>query len=211
MARGRWRLVLADDHAVVRAGLRALITGSGACEVVGEAADPTQLREAVRRTRPDLVVLDLTLGAWNGLDLLPELTTEGPAPPRVVVLTMHDDPTMAREALRRGAAGYVLKEAAAGELTTAIEAVMAGRTYLQPELGARIARADAEAGTSRLGTRQREVLRLLALGHTNAEIAGTLFLSLRTVEAHRAELRSRLGARSRAELVDAARRMGLLG
>ena len=203
-----WRIVLADDHAMVRAGLRALVAADPRCEVVGEAGNLAQLRSIVATQQPDVVVLDVTLGQENGLDAVPGLLTAEPQP-RIVVLTMHDDPAFARDALNRGAHGYVLKEAAAEELARAIAAVMAGGTYLQPDLGARMARSRPSAA-DRLTERERDVLRLLARGHTNTEIAQDLYISLRTVEAHRAALRTRLGVASRAELVEAARKLGLL-
>jgi two-component system response regulator NreC len=203
-----WRVVLADDHAMVRAGLKALVDADPRCRVVGEAGTLAQLHTVVASTGPDVVVLDITLGGENGLDILPELRATHPEPV-IVVLTMHDDPAVAREAMSRGVAGYLLKEAAAEELGRAIETVMSGGTYLQPELGARMARA-RPSPADRLTERERDVLRLLARGYTNAQIAEELFISLRTVEAHRAGLRSRLGVVSRAELVDAARQLGLL-
>lgn len=203
----RWRVVLADDHSMVRMGLRALLEADPRCTVVGEASSAATLRAVVAAEQPDLVVLDLTLGRDNGLDSLPELLAAA-AGPRVVVLTMHDDPAVARAALHRGAHGYVLKEAAPEELLRAVETVMAGGTYLLPELGARMASARPSAA-DRLSPRERDVLRLLAAGHTNAEIAAELYVSLRTVEAHRASLRTRLDAPTRAGLVDAAHRLGL--
>jgi two-component system, NarL family, response regulator NreC len=207
-AQATWRIVLADDHAMVRAGLTSVVQADPRCAVVGEAGTLSQLRSLIATEQPDLVVLDITLGRENGLDALPDLLGAA-RPPRVVVLTMHDDPVFARTALGRGAHGYLLKESAADELIRAIETVMAGGTYLHPELGARMARA-RPSPADRLTERERDVLRLLARGHTNAEIAGELFVSLRTVEAHRSGLRTRLGAGSRAELVDAARRLGLM-
>jgi two-component system response regulator NreC len=203
-----WRVVLVDDHAMMRAGLKALLDSDPRCEVVGEAGTVGQLKALLATSRPDLVVLDLSIGRDSGLAALPEIL-EAPTHPRVVVLTMHDDPAFARDALGRGADGYVLKEAAAEELVRAIETVMAGGTYLLPELGARMARLRSEPA-DRLTPRERDVLRLLAAGHTNAEVAAELFVSLRTVEAHRASLRNRLGAPTRAELVDAARSLGLI-
>jgi two-component system response regulator NreC len=204
----KWRIVLADDHAMVRAGLKALVAADPRCQVVGEAGSLAQLRSVVGTEHPDVVVLDVTLGPENGLDAVPELLAVQPGP-RIVILTMHDDPAFARDALGRGAHGYLLKEAAADELPRAITAVMAGGVYLQPELGARMARSRPSAA-DRLTERERDVLRLLARGHTNAEIAHELYVSLRTVEAHRAALRTRLGVASRAELVEAARALGLL-
>ena len=203
-----WRLLLADDHLVVRAGLKALLAADSRCLVVGEASSLDELATGVRHLHPDLLVLDLSFGGDNALDRLPALLA-GPQPPRVIVLTMHDDVAFARAALTRGAHGYLVKEAAAVELTRAVETVMAGATYLQPELGARMARAPADPAAP-LNTRERAVLIRLARGHTNAEIAHQLVISLRTVEAIRAHLRVQLGANSRAEMVDAAHRLGLV-
>jgi two-component system, NarL family, response regulator NreC len=202
-----WRIVLADDHSMVRAGLKALVVADPRCSVVGECGTLATLRRVVTDTNADLVVLDISLGRENGLDAIPELQAL-PRQPRVVVLTMHDDPAFAREALGRGVHGYLLKEAAAEELIRAIEVVMAGGTYLHPQLGAQLAR-QRPSPADRLTDRERDVLRLLARGHTNAEIAQELFISLRTVEAHRAGLRTRLGVSNRAELVDVARKLGL--
>ncbi|MBT0768302.1 response regulator transcription factor [Kineosporia sp. J2-2] len=202
-----WRIVLADDHTMVRTGLRALLEADPRCHVVGECGNLDKVAGTVVGASPDLVVLDIALGRENGLDAVPTLLGL-PSAPRILVLTMHDDPGFAREALGRGAHGYLLKDAAAAELIRAIEVVMAGDTYLQPQLGAQLLRAEPVAGG--LSERERDVLRLLARGHTNAEIAHELFISLRTVEAHRAGLRARLGAHHRSELVDAARRLGLL-
>ncbi|WP_433047681.1 response regulator [Dactylosporangium sp. CS-033363] len=203
-----WRILLADDHLVVRAGLRALLAADPRCRVEGEAAGLDELRTVAHRLRPDLIVLDLSFGADSALDVLPELLANEPSP-RIVVLTMHDDVSFAREAFASGVHGYVLKEAAADELLRAVETVMAGSVYVDTELGARMARSRA-APADELSPREREVLALLAAGHTNAEIAQRLSLSLRTVESHRAGLRARLGTTSRAELVAAARRIGLL-
>jgi two-component system response regulator NreC len=203
-----WRIVLADDHAMVRAGLKALVEADPRGHVVGECGTLTQLRTVVSATSPDLIVLDIALGRENGLDAIPGLLAGQPAP-RIVVLTMHEDLAFAREALGRGVHGYLLKDAAAGELIRAIEVVMDGGTYLHPQLGAQMAR-HVPTPAERLTERERDVLRLLARGHTNAEIAQELFISLRTVETHRAGLRTRLGVHNRAELVDAARKLGLL-
>jgi two-component system response regulator NreC len=198
---------MVDDHSMVRAGLTALLEADGRCEVVAEAGTLEQLRSLLATTAADVVVLDLSIGGEDALGMLPEIVA-GSNRPRVLVLTMHDDPRFAREALGRGADGYLLKDAAAEELSRAIETVMAGGNYLMPELGARMVRG-RPTPADRLTARERDVLRLLALGYTNTEIAAELFVSLRTVEAHRASLRSRLGAGSRAELVEVAHRLGL--
>ena len=207
-----WRIVLADDHVVVRAGLRALLAVDPRCHVVGEAASIDELRTAVHHLHPDLILLDLSFGSDNALDTIPTLVAER-STPRIVVLTMHDDVAFAREAFARGADGYVAKEAAADELTRAVETVMCGGTYLDPELGGRLARTDARTDggpQEQLTARQREVLVGLARGHTNAEVAQQLLVSLRTVETYRASLRARLGVSSRADMVQAANRLGLL-
>ncbi len=203
-----WRILIADDHPVVRAGLRALLAADPRCAVVGEAASVAELRTVARHVAPDLVVLDLSFGEQDALGALPDLLGSS-RPPRVVVLTMHDDVAFASAALAAGAHGYLLKEAAADELVRAVAAVMSGSTYLSPALGARLARARPAEAPS-LTDREREVLALVARGYTNAEVARRLSVSLRTVEANRASLRLRLGAHSRAELVDAAHRLGLL-
>ncbi|MFG2044714.1 LuxR C-terminal-related transcriptional regulator [Dactylosporangium sp. NPDC048998] len=207
-ATNAWRILLADDHLVVRAGLRALLAADPRCRVEGEAAGLDELRTVAHRLRPDLIVLDLSFGPDSALPVLPELLAADP-PPRIVVLTMHDDVSFAREAFAGGVHGYVLKEAAADELLRAVETVMAGSVYVDAELGARLARS-RPAASDALSPREREVLTLLASGHTNAEVARRLSISLRTVETHRANLRTRLGTTSRAELVAAARRIGLL-
>jgi two-component system response regulator NreC len=203
-----WRILLADDHLVVRAGLRALLAADARCEIVGEASSIGELRALAHNLRPDLIVLDVSFGTESALTVVPELLEARPAP-RIIVLTMHDDVAFAREALARGVHGYLIKESAADDLLRAVATVMAGSTYLHPELGVRLARLP-NGSSDGLSPRERDVLALLARGHTNAEIAQQLLVSLRTVESHRANLRSRLGLNSRAELVDAARRLGLL-
>jgi two-component system response regulator NreC len=208
MAAGPWRVLLADDHLVVRAGLKALLSADPRCLVVGEASSLDELRTAAHHLQPDLIVLDLSFGIDNALDALPALQAEA-RPPRIIVLTMHDDVAFAREAFARGVHGYLVKESAAVELSRAVEAVMSGATYLHPELGARMAKASTDPAT-RLSPHERDVLVRLARGHTNAEIARQLLVSLRTVESLRARLRVQLGVSTRAEMVDAAHRMGLL-
>nr|BFE57474.1 response regulator transcription factor [Dactylosporangium thailandense] len=218
-----WRILLADDHAVVRAGLRALLAADSRCEVVGEASSLGELRALAHALRPDLIVLDLSFGAEHALTAVPGLLApsapsgpsapaapSGPSgPPRIVVLTMHDDVATARQALTAGVQGYLIKESAADELLRAVETVMSGSTYLHPELGVRMLR-QPEPPADGLSPRERQVLALVARGHTNAEIAEQLLVSLRTVETHRANLRTRLNLHSRADLVDAARLFGLL-
>jgi two-component system response regulator NreC len=205
---GTWRIVLADDHLVVRAGLRTLLAADSRCRVVGEAASIDELLAVVGNQRPDLIVLDLSFGTDNVLDTVPKLLAFRPQP-RLVVLTMHDNLVYARAAFTAGVHGYLMKEAAANDLLRAVEAVMAGSTYLHAELGARLARSQPTE-VEGLSAREGDVLALLAKGYTNAEIAQQLMVSLRTVEAHRANLRGRLGVHSRAQIVEAARKLGLL-
>ena len=190
------RILLADDHAVVRSGLRHVLGAVADMEVVAEAGDLEETLRKVRGHRPDVLVLDLNLGKASSLPAIPELS----ALTRVVVLTMQDDPAFARRALADGAAGFVLKETAEGVLLDAIRQAAVGGTYLDPALGARLAAAP-QGPPDGLTDRELEVLRLLALGHTNAAVAEQMFLSVRTVETHRAAVARKTGQQSRAELV----------
>jgi two-component system, NarL family, response regulator NreC len=205
-------VVLADDHAVVRAGLHLLLERTGDIEVVSEAGTAEDAVRTVLGHKPAVLVLDLNMpGELTSLDAIPKVAEASPGT-RVVVLTMQEDPEFARRALRAGAAGYVLKEAADAELVEAIRRAAAGETYLTPSLGAALAAAPpAPAGPpDDLSEREVEVLRLIALGHTNAEIAGQLYLSVRTVESHRAHIQQKLRRSTRAELVRYALDRGLL-
>jgi two-component system response regulator NreC len=206
-------IVLADDHAVVRSGLRFVLDAEPDLQVVAEAGT---IDDAVRKTaahRPAVLVLDLNMPGSlpSSLEALPALTTQAPDT-RVVILTMQDDPQFARTALAAGAAAYVLKEAADTELVEAIRRAAAGEVYLNPRLGALIAAAPpAPSGPpDDLTEREVEVLRQIALGHTNAEIGTQLYLSVRTVESHRAHIQQKLRRTSRAELVRYALDHGLL-
>jgi two-component system response regulator NreC len=209
----RVRIVLADDHAVVRSGLRMVLEREGDLEVVSEAGDAeTALRMALGH-KPAVLVLDLNMpGELSSLDAIPRVRDVSPAT-RVVVLTMQEDPEFARRALRAGAAGYVLKESADHELVDAVRRAAAGDTYLNPRLGAMLAAAPPETvgPPDDLTEREVEVLRQIALGHTNAEIAERLYLSVRTVESHRAHIQQKLRRSSRAELVRYALDHGLVG
>ena len=205
-------IVLADDHAVVRSGLRLLLDQAGGFHVVAEAGDADAALRSVLGHKPDVLVLDLNMpGEPTSLEAIPRVPEVSPKT-RVVVLTMQEDPSFARHALQAGAAGYVLKEAADTELVEAVRRAAAGETYLNPRLGAALAAAPAgPAGPpDDLTAREVDVLRLIALGHTNAEIAAQLYLSVRTVESHRARIGQKLRLSTRAELVRYALERGLL-
>ena len=206
-------IVLADDHAVVRSGLRMVLERAGGLEVVSEAGDADSALRTVLGHKPAVLVLDLNMpGELSSLDAIPRVQEVSPGT-RVVILTMQEDPEFARRALRAGAAAYVLKEAADDELVDAVRRVAGGGTYLNPRLGAALAAAPPEpAGPpDDLTEREVEVLRLIALGHTNAEIAQGLYLSVRTVESHRAHIQQKLGRSTRAELVRYALDHGFVG
>ncbi|MCW2974115.1 MAG: two component transcriptional regulator, LuxR family [Thermoleophilia bacterium] len=194
------RVVLVDDHAIVRAGLATLLERAEGIDVVAQAGTVAMALEKVEVTRPDIVVLDITLGAENALDALPELLRLGRGP-RVLMLSMHDDVTHVQDAFAAGAHGYLIKDAASEELELAIRALGRGERYVHPVLGARLAQAAIAPPADDLTDRERDVVRLLALGHTNSDVAGQLFLSVRTVETHRAHAMGKLRLGSRAELV----------
>src|SRR5215213_1767280 len=195
-------LVIADDHAVVRKGLRLLIDAADGLHVVAEAGDVPDAIRLTKAHRPTVLVLDLNMPGGSSLDAIPELLAQ-PQPAAIVVLTMQDDSSFARKALQAGASGFVLKEAADGELLEAIRLAAAGDTYLNPRLGARLAAQPPkpEGPPDDLTEREVQVLRLIALGHTNTEIGKQLYLSTRTVETHRAHIQQKLRRNSRAELV----------
>ena len=236
------RVLIVDDHAVVRAGLRHVLDAEPDIETVGEAGDAREAVFEARLRKPDVVLIDvvmpgksgievtpeiviaprvqvarlrrqLALGDSRRIEVTPELLKESPAS-RVLVLSMQDDPSYVREAFAVGASGYVLKEAAGSELITAVREVARGGRYVHPELGARLIEAEAKARSDAeldpLSEREREVLRLLALGHTNQEIAKKLYISVRTAETHRAHIMQKLRLTTRAELVRYALERGLL-
>jgi two-component system response regulator NreC len=204
---------ICDDHALVRAGLRKLLEAETDLSVVGEAANAEEVVGEVRLRRPDVLLLDIVMPGRSGIDVLPEVVFAAPAT-KVLVLSMQDDPAYVRQAFAAGAIGYLLKEAADTELVHAIREVAVGRRYVHPLLGARLAAAEAaaneQARSDPLSDREHEVLRLLALGHTNQEIAKLLFISVRTAETHRARIMQKLGLRTRAEIVHYALKVGEL-
>jgi two-component system response regulator NreC len=204
-------IVIADDHPVVRAGLRLLLEAEDGFEVLAEAGDVPTTEHRLNAYRPRVLILDLTMPGESSLAAIPRMRETSPDT-QIVVLTMHNDPAFAREALRAGAAGYVLKEAADTELVQAVRLAAQGRTYLNPELGARLA-AKSRAAVGHpddLTAREVEILRLIALGHTNGEIASILHLSVRTVEAHRSHIQQKTRLTTRAELVAYVRHHDLL-
>jgi two-component system response regulator NreC len=207
------RVLIVDDHAVLRAGLRLLIDLEDDMETVGEAGNVREAIFEARSSNPDLVLMDVVMPGESGLEGVPKLLHEHPNV-KVLVLSMQDDPRYVREAFAAGASGYVLKEAADAQVVSAIREVADGGRYVHPELGARLVMADAEAerraDEDPLSEREREVLRLLARGYTNQEIAEQLFISVRTAETHRAHVMQKLRLGSRAELVSYAIANGLL-
>ena len=198
---GEITIVLADDHEVVRKGIRMVLEAESDMEVVAEAADGESAARYVLGHKPSVLVLDLSMPGMSGLEAIPKVLETSPRT-SVVVLTMQNEPAFARKALQSGARGYVIKQSAASELVTAIRAVVAGDTYINPSLGARLAAAPEPPGPpDDLTPREVEVLGLLALGYTNPEIADRLVLSVRTVETHRANIQRKTGLATRAELI----------
>ncbi len=201
-------IVLADDHTVMRNALRLLLDAEEDFEVVAEAGDAESAVRFVRGHKPTVLILDLNMPGRSSLDAIPDIQEASPQT-EIVVLTMQNEPAFARRALQAGVRGYVLKEAADSELVQAVRSAAAGNTYLQPALGARLA-STVNGETDELSERERDVLRLIALGHTNAEVAEQLFISIRTVESHRAHIQQKLRVSSRAELVRYALEHGLV-
>lgn len=207
------RILIVDDHAVVRAGIRLLLAQEDDLEPVGEAGSGREAVFQARALKPDVILMDVVMADQTGLEVLPTLVHEHPET-KVLLLSMQDDPRYVREAFAAGASGYVLKEAADAEVVAAVREVARGGRYVNPELGARLmvaeAAAERRAEQDPLSEREREVLRLLALGHTNQEIAQQLYISVRTAETHRAHVMQKLRLTSRAELVRYAIDQGLL-
>jgi two-component system, NarL family, response regulator NreC len=207
------RVLVVDDHAVVRSGLRRVLDAEDDIETVGEAANADRAIFEAMEHKPDVVLMDVTMPGQSGVDALPSLLQSVPST-RVLMLSMHDDPAYVRAAFEAGASGYVLKEAADSDVVAAVRSVAAGDRYVHPALGAKLVAAEAEerrrAEADPLSDREREVLRLLALGHTNQEIAGMLYISVRTAETHRAHIMQKLRLSSRAELVRYALDSGLI-
>jgi two-component system response regulator NreC len=215
------RVLIADDHAILRAGLRMLINAQPDMEVVGEAADGPEALRYAGEANPDVLTLDLTMPGGSGVKTLERLRQECPQT-RVLVVTMHEDPAYLHAALAAGGSGYVVKSAADGELLTAIRALAQGRTFVSMKLTdsdtpqifghqATSTQSPPRARASPLSPREQDVLKLLAQGYTNQEVGTRMHLSVKTIETHRARLLDKLGLRSRAELTRYALEMGLLG
>ena len=207
------RVLIVDDHAVVRSGLKLVLDADDGIEPVGEAGTARDAIFEARSLKPDVILLDVVMPDRSGLDIIPTLLHENPDT-KILVLSMQDDLRYVREAFDAGASGYVLKEAADSEVVAAVREVAGGGRYVDPELGARLVAADSaerkRAEEDPLSEREGEVLRLLALGHTNQEIAKQLYISVRTAETHRAHIMQKLRLSSRAELVRYALERGLL-
>jgi two-component system, NarL family, response regulator NreC len=206
-------VLIVDDHAVVRSGLRLLLEAEDDMAVVGEAGTAREAVFELRSSKADVVLMDVAMPGGSGIDVIPQLLHEAPET-KILMLSMQDDPNYVRQAFEAGASGYVLKEAADAEVVAAVRDVAEGRSYVNPALGARLVAAESEARkraeADPLSDREREVLRLLALGHTNQEIAKMLYISVRTAETHRAHIMQKLNLRSRADLVRHALASGLL-
>ncbi|MDI6812919.1 MAG: response regulator transcription factor [Desulfitobacteriaceae bacterium] len=217
MSEGRLRILLGDDHAVLRAGLKVLLNAESDLEVVEEAADGIEVIEKAAKVQPDLVLLDLTMPRMNGLECIQALLSAQPEL-KILVLTMHDDEEYLKAVLKAGAKGYVLKKAADVELLSAIRTVSRGEMFIYPSMAAALLyqmvsphKPNHEGKKVKpLSEREREVLRLLALGHTNQEIADILCVSVKTVETYRARVMEKLDMRKRAELVRYAAENGII-
>jgi len=208
----RIRILLADDHAVVRQGFKMILDAQADMEIVGEAANGRQAVDLAEQLRPDVVVMDVSMPELNGIEATRRLATSVPRA-RVVALSMHKDSVYVREILRAGARGYLLKDSGAADLVAAIRAVASGESYLSPAVSNAVLddyRRHATNPIDLLTSREREVLQMLAEGKTNKEIAGVLNLSVYTVEAHRGRIMEKLNLHSIGELVRFAVRSGLI-
>jgi DNA-binding NarL/FixJ family response regulator len=203
-------VLLVDDHALLRAGLRSRLEREGDIAVVGEAGTAEQAVVQARALQPDLVLLDLMLPRKSGVAATPELVRVSPQS-KVVAVSSQTAPSSVRAALGAGAAGYVPKRSADGELVSAIRRVAAGEGYVDPDLGAKLVVPDPSPALEPLSDRERDVLQLLALGYTNQEIGKKLYISVRTVDTHRAHIMRKLGLETRAELVQFALANGIIG
>jgi two-component system response regulator NreC len=209
------RVLITDDHAIVRTGLRTLLTADPSMELVGEASGGHEAIQLVEQTLPDVLLLDLSMPDLDGIEVTRAVKSRFPQL-RILVLTIHEDQGLLREAIRAGASGYILKRAAESELISAIHVLMRGDMYVDPAmmrdlLGEAVAPvSNAEAVVEQLTPRELEVLKYIVQGYTNRQIGEELNISIRTVEGHRANLSGKLGLRSRVDLVRYAREHGLI-
>jgi two-component system response regulator NreC len=212
------RVMIADDHAILRAGLKLLVNAQADLEVVSEAPDGAQAVQAARETRPDVALMDLTMPGTGGMQALRPIVQSCPKT-RVLVLTMHDDPAYLRSVLAAGASGYVLKRSVDAELLAAIRAVHRGGTFVDPSLatvlvqdvlGKRSAKPSRQPGVNILSDRELQVLGLVARGYSSPEIARQILVGVKTVETYRSRLAQKLGLRTRSDVVRYAVQMGLL-
>ena len=209
------RILIADDHGVLRAGLRALLNAEPDFTVVGEAADGRQAIELAREHQPDILLLDVSMPEPGGIEVTRQVKQECPAT-RVLILTVHEDESLLQEAIRAGAAGYIIKRAVEAELITAVHAIWRGDMYVHPAMTRALLKGiqppvpTAEKLVEPLTPRELEILQHIAQGYTNQQTADLLQISVRTVESHRANLTGKLGLKSRVELVRYARQQGLL-
>ncbi len=212
---GKVRILLADDHTILREGIKVLLNRERDMEIVAEAEDGAQALEKVRTAKPDVVVMDISMPKIGGLEVTREITETFPDV-KVVILTMHDNEEYLVQALKSGAKGYVLKEAAATDLAEAIRAVVRGDAYLYPAVARKLVDdyvnrvRTIKTASESLTPREREVLKLVAEGHTNREIADYLGISVKTVENHRANLMKKLDLHDRTELARYAIKIGLV-
>jgi two-component system response regulator NreC len=209
------RVLIADDHAIVRAGLRSLLAEGEAFDLVGEAAGGYEAIELVEKTNPDVLILDLSMPDLDGISVTRKIKNQFPAL-KILILTLHEDEALLKEAIKAGAAGYILKRAAEAELISAIGAILRGDLYVDPSMvrvlleDSQNPQVDQKDPTESLTQRETEILRLIVEGYTNRQIGTELNISIRTVEGHRANISDKLGLHSRVELVRYARKNGLI-
>jgi len=209
------RVMIVDDHAIVRAGLRALLFEEAAFDLVGEAAGGYEALELVEKTKPDVLILDLSMPDLDGISVTRKIKPNFPDL-KILILTLHEDEALLKEAIKAGAAGYILKRAAEAELISAIRTILRGDLYVDPSMvrglleESRQVQVKQSDQTESLTPRETEILRLIVEGYTNRQIGQELNISIRTVEGHRANISDKLGLHSRVELVRYARKSGLI-
>jgi two-component system response regulator NreC len=209
------KVLIADDHAIVRAGLRALLLEEATFDLVGEAAGGYEAIELVEKTNPDVLILDLSMPDLDGISVTRKIKLQSPAL-KILILTLHEDEALLKEAIKAGAAGYILKRAAESELISAVRTILRGDLYVDPSMvrvlleESRSPEINQKDSVELLTQRETEILRLIVEGYTNRQIGQELNISIRTVEGHRANISDKLGLHSRVELVRYARLNGLI-